>query len=178
MEINHFDIEGLVEIIPKVFNDNRGYFFETYSQSLYEKIIGPIHFLQENQSFSTKWVFRGLHLQKPPYDQAKLVRVIKGKVLDIAVDVRKGSKTFGQFVKVELSEDKQNQLYIPSGFLHGFIALEDSIFSYKCSNYYNKESEISINPLSLNLGLDLRDFNVSDKDKMGLDFNEFYQEEF
>jgi dTDP-4-dehydrorhamnose 3,5-epimerase len=130
-------------------------------------------FVQDNQSYSKAGVFRGLHLQKPPFAQGKLVRVIKGKVLDIAVDVRPESKTFGEHITLEISEEKQNQLYIPEGFLHGFIALEESIFTYKVTNYYNKESEVSINPLSLDLGLDMGDFLISDKDKEGLDFNKF-----
>ena len=173
MVINHFHIEGLVEIVPNVFKDDRGYFIETYSSALYEKILGESAFVQDNQSYSLPNVFRGLHLQKSPYAQGKLVRVIKGKVLDIAVDVRPTSKTFGEYVKIELSEEKQNQFYIPTGFLHGFIALEESIFTYKCTNYYNKESEVSINPLSLDLGLDMKDFLISDKDKGGLDFESF-----
>jgi len=173
MKVNHFHIDGLVEIVPKVITDDRGYFFESYSQVLYEMMLGPNPFVQDNQSYSTKGVFRGLHLQKPPFAQGKLVRVIKGKVLDIAVDVRPESKTFGEYVKIELSEEKQNQFYIPPGFLHGFIALEESIFTYKCTNYYNKESEVSVNPLSLDLGLDMEEFLISDKDKMGLDFNKF-----
>lgn len=173
MVINHFHIEGLVEIIPKIFSDDRGFFLETYSQVLYEMMLGPNPFVQDNQSYSKAGVFRGLHLQKPPFAQGKLVRVIKGKVLDIAVDVRPESKTFGEHITLEISEEKQNQLYIPEGFLHGFIALEESIFTYKVTNYYNKESEVSINPLSLELGLDMGDFLISDKDKEGLDFNKF-----
>lgn len=173
MEINHFHIEGLVEIVPKIFTDDRGFFLETHSQVLYEKILGPITFVQDNQSFSKAGVFRGLHLQKSPYAQAKLVKVIKGRVLDIAIDVRPGSKTLGEYVTVELNEEKQNQFFIPEGFLHGFIALEDSIFTYKCSNYYNKESEVCVNPLSLGLGLDMVNVLTSDKDKGGFDFKEF-----
>jgi dTDP-4-dehydrorhamnose 3,5-epimerase len=173
MEINHFHIEGLVEIVPKIFTDDRGFFLETHSQFLYEKILGPTTFVQDNQSFSKAGVFRGLHLQKSPYAQAKLVKVIKGRVLDIAVDVRPGSKTFGEYVTIELNEEKQNQFFIPEGFLHGFITLEDSIFTYKCSNYYNKESEVCVNPLSLGLRLDMTDVLISDKDKCGFDFNEF-----
>lgn len=173
MVINHFHIEGLVEIVPNVYRDERGYFTETYSSTLYEMMLGVSHFVQDNQSFSIPNVFRGLHLQKSPYGQGKLVRVIKGKVLDIVIDVRPGSKTFGEHIKIELSEEKQNQFYIPEGFLHGFIALEESIFSYKCTNYYNKESEVSVNPFSLDLGIDMKDFIISDKDKGGLDFNKF-----
>jgi len=173
MKVNHFHIEGLVEIVPSVFNDSRGYFFESYSSALYEKILGESNFVQDSQSFSIPNVFRGLHLQKSPYGQGKLVRVIKGKVLDIVIDVRPGSKTFGEHIKIELSEEKQNQFYIPEGFLHGFIALEESIFCYKLTNYYNKESEVSVNPFSLDLGIDMKDFIISDKDKGGLDFNKF-----
>jgi len=173
MVINHFHIEGLVEIIPNVYGDERGYFTETYSSALYEMMLGVSYFVQDNQSYSIPNVFRGLHLQKSPYAQGKLVRVIKGKVLDIVIDVRPGSKTFGEHIKIELSEEKQNQFYIPEGFLHGFISLEESIFSYKCTNYYNKESEVSVNPFSLDLGIDMKDFIISDKDKSGLDFNKF-----
>ena len=173
MVINHFHIEGLVEIVPNVYSDERGYFTETYSSALYEMMLGVSYFVQDNQSYSIPNVFRGLHLQKSPYAQGKLVRVIKGRVIDIAVDVRPESKTFGEYIKIELSEEKQNQFYIPEGFLHGFISLEESIFTYKCTNYYNKESEVSVNPFSLDLGIDMKDFIISDKDRMGLDFESF-----
>jgi len=175
MEINYFDIEGIIEIIPKKFEDNRGYFFESYNQNTFEKIGITDDFIQDNQSFSKKNVVRGLHLQKPPFEQAKLVRVVNGKVLDVAVDIRNGSKTYGKYISIELSSEKNNSLYIPKGFAHGFVALEDSIFSYKCSNIYNKESEISINPLDKDLNINWVIDNpiLSEKDIIGLPFLNF-----
>ena len=175
METNYFDIEGLIEIIPKKFEDNRGYFFESYNQNEFKKININDNFIQDNQSFSKKGVVRGLHLQKPPFEQGKLVRVLSGKVLDVAVDVRKDSKTYGQHIMIELSSEKNNILYIPKGFAHGFVTLEDSIFSYKCSNIYNKESELSINPLDkeLNINWNIDNPILSEKDMIGLSLSNF-----
>lgn len=157
MKIETCDINGLVEITPDVFNDNRGYFYETYNKNRYDSIhlmnrteflndgncdIQYVQdFVQDNESYSAKGTIRGLHWQAEPYSQAKLVRVIKGKVWDVAVDIRKNSPTFGKWHGVELSEENKKQFFIPCGFAHGFIALEDSIFSYKCTNTYNKPSE-------------------------------------
>ena len=157
MKIETCDIKGLVEITPDVFNDNRGYFYETYNKNRYDSIhlmnrteflnngdydIQYVQdFVQDNESYSAKGTIRGLHWQAEPYSQAKLVRVIKGKVWDVAVDIRKNSPTFGKWHGVELSEENKKQFFIPCGFAHGFIALEDSIFSYKCTNIYNKPSE-------------------------------------
>jgi dTDP-4-dehydrorhamnose 3,5-epimerase len=160
-------IEGLVLIEPKIFSDERGYFYETYSVQKFKDLGIDADFVQDNQSFSSKGALRGLHFQKPPYAQAKLVRVIKGKVIDIAVDIREGSKTYGTFEMVELSEENHLQFYIPIGFAHGFITLEkDTIFCYKCSNYYNKESEGGIlwSDPSLNIDWGSEKPRVSDKD--------------
>lgn len=164
------DIPDVVIIEPKIFGDERGYFFESFRQDQFEKHIGEVNFIQDNESKSTFGVLRGLHYQLPPFAQSKLVRVIKGKVLDVAVDIRKNSPTFGKHVTVELSEDNKRQLFIPRGFAHGFVSLSDEvIFSYKCDNYYNKESEASImyNDETLDIDWKIKSENVllSDKDK-------------
>jgi dTDP-4-dehydrorhamnose 3,5-epimerase len=138
------NIEGLVEIFPRILEDERGVFLETFQQKLFQENGIPFQFVQDNQSFSRKGVLRGLHFQRKPYGQGKLVRVITGKVLDIAVDIREGSATFGKYVGIILDSYLNNMLYIPEGFAHGFIALEDSIFSYKCTNFYNKAAESGI----------------------------------
>ena len=148
-------IEGLLIIEPKIFNDARGYFFESYSQREFEDKVRKINFVQDNESMSGYGVIRGLHFQRPPYTQSKLVRCIKGKVLDIAVDIRKGSPTYGQHVAVELSEENHRQLFIPRGFAHGFAVLSDTaIFQYKCDNFYTPESEGGINLKDKSLGID------------------------
>ena len=148
-------IEGLLIIEPKIFNDARGYFFESYSQREFEEKVRKINFVQDNESMSGYGVIRGLHFQRPPYTQSKLVRCIKGKVLDIAVDIRKGSPTYGQHVAVELSEENHRQLFIPRGFAHGFAVLSDTaIFQYKCDNFYTPESEGGINLKDKSLGID------------------------
>lgn len=144
MEFKFCDIEGLVEIQPRVFKDERGYFFESYSESVFALHGLTMQFVQDNQSFSTKGVLRGLHLQKEPFAQGKLVRVISGKVLDVVVDIRKNSKTLGKSYSVLLDSEKQNMFYVPPGFAHGFVCFEDSIFSYKCTKGYNKASESGI----------------------------------
>ena len=155
---------------PKVFQDGRGYFFESFNQNTFNKLTGKsVSFIQDNESFSSKGVLRGLHYQLGEYAQAKLVRVIKGKVLDVAVDVRKDSPTFGEYISLELSEDNKQQLFIPRGFAHGFIVLSDTaIFSYKCDNFYNKESEggIIYNDASLKIDWKLNgnEFIISEKD--------------
>ncbi len=166
MRLNN-TMEGLVLIEPKIFSDERGYFYETYSVQKFKDLGIDADFVQDNQSFSSKGTLRGLHFQKPPYAQAKLVRVIKGKVIDIAVDIREGSKTYGTFEMVELSEENHLQFFIPIGFAHGFITLEkDTIFCYKCSNYYNKESEGGIlwSDPSLHIDWGSEKPRVSDKD--------------
>ena len=142
MEVIKTDIEGLVIIEPRIFRDERGYFYESFSQREFEEKVCRTTFVQDNQSKSSYGVLRGLHFQKPPYAQSKLVRCIKGTVLDVAVDIRKGSPTFGKYVAVELSEDNHRQFFIPRGFAHGFAVLSDeAVFQYKCDNFYNKESE-------------------------------------
>jgi len=141
MQIEKTSFEGLLLITPDVYKDDRGYFMESYKQSEYKKTTG-ITFVQDNESLSQKNVIRGLHFQKPPFAQAKLIRVIKGSILDVVVDLRKDSKTFGKHFKHVLSEENKKQLYIPEGFAHGFLSLEDhTVILYKCSEYYHKESE-------------------------------------
>jgi dTDP-4-dehydrorhamnose 3,5-epimerase len=145
MEFSTTDIEGVFIIEPRIFNDARGYFFEAFKQDEFEKHIGKVNFIQDNESKSSYGVLRGLHYQKGEYSQAKLVRVIKGKVLDVAVDLRKSSPTFGKYVMVELSEDNKRQFFIPRGFAHGFLVLSDSaIFTYKVDNVYAPQHEASI----------------------------------
>ena len=142
MEVIKTGIEGVVIIEPRIFKDDRGYFYESFSQREFEEKVCRTVFVQDNQSKSSYGVLRGLHFQKPPYAQSKLVRCIKGTVLDVAVDIRKGSPTFGKYVAVELSEDNHRQFFIPRGFAHGFAVLSDeAVFQYKCDNFYNKESE-------------------------------------
>jgi dTDP-4-dehydrorhamnose 3,5-epimerase len=141
MEFKSTGFEGLVEIQPKVFGDERGYFYESFNQKLFAENGINENFVQDNQSFSNKNVLGGLHLHKEPFAQGKLVRVITGKVLDVVVDIRQSSRTFGKWYSVILDAEKQNMLYVPPGFAHGFATLEDAIFSYKCTNLYNKASE-------------------------------------
>lgn len=144
MNIEHTFIDGLLVIRPNVFADSRGYFLESYNKKTLETVL-DVNFVQDNESASQKGVLRGLHFQNPPYAQGKLVRVIKGRVLDVVVDLRKGSKTFGQHYKQVLSGEHKEQLYIPEGFAHGFLVLEDhTIFSYKCTDYYNRDAEGSL----------------------------------
>ena len=142
MNIIETEIQGVYIIEPKVFGDSRGYFFESFSKKEFESRIGPVEFVQDNESKSCYGVVRGLHFQKPPHAQAKLVRVVKGKVLDVAVDLRKDSPTYGKHVTVELSEDNHRQVFIPKGFAHGFSVLsEEAVFQYKCDDYYAQETE-------------------------------------
>ena len=145
MEVIKTGIEGVVIIEPRIFKDERGYFYESFSQREFEEKVCRTTFVQDNQSKSSYGVLRGLHFQKPPYCQSKLVRCIKGAVLDVAVDIRKGSPTFGKYVAVELSEDNHRQLFVPRGFAHGFSVLsEEAIFQYKCDNLYAPQSEGAI----------------------------------
>ena len=139
------EIPDVIIIEPKVFGDDRGYFFESFNQKEFEEHIGVVNFVQDNESKSSRGVLRGLHFQKPPFNQAKLVRCIAGEVLDVAVDIRKNSATYKKYVAVNLSGDNKRQLFIPRGFAHGFLTLSDSakVF-YKCDNYYNKEAEEGI----------------------------------
>mgnify|MGYP000827112029 FL=1 len=137
MEVIKTAIEGVFIIEPRLFKDDRGYFFESFSQREFNEKVRKVNFVQDNESKSSYGVLRGLHFQKPPYAQSKLVRVIKGAVLDVAVDIRKGSPTFGKYVSVELTEDNHRQFFIPRGFAHGFSVLTDEvIFQYKCDNFY------------------------------------------
>lgn len=150
-------IEGLLIIDPRVFNDSRGYFFESFSQREFDEKVGPITFVQDNESMSTRGVMRGLHFQRPPYTQSKLVRCVKGAVLDVAVDIRKGSPTYGKHVAVELTDENHRQFFIPKGFAHGFAVLSDiAIFQYKCDEFYHPESESGISILDESLGIDWR----------------------
>ncbi len=151
-------IEGLVIVEPKIFGDARGYFFESFRLDELEKALGHrVNFVQDNESKSSYGVLRGLHFQKPPYAQSKLVRVVKGAVLDVCVDIRKGSPTFGKHVAVELSAENHRQLFVPRGFAHGFSVLsEEVVFQYKCDNYYNPSAEGSILWSDASLGIDWR----------------------
>jgi len=163
-------LEGLVIIEPSVFADDRGFFMETYSKKVFTENGIDIEFVQDNHSRSTKGVLRGLHFQKPPFAQAKLIRCTRGEVLDVAVDIRKNSPTFGQYEMVNLSEENKKMFFIPAGFAHAFLVLSDiADFQYKCSNFYNKESEggVLYNDPTINIDwpkLDV-ELNLSDKDK-------------
>ena len=148
-------IDGIVIIEPKVFKDQRGYFFESFSQREFEAKVRKINFVQDNESMSSYGVMRGLHFQRPPYTQSKLVRCVKGKVLDVAVDIRKGSPTYGQHVAVELSEDNHRQFFVPRGFAHGFAVLSDTaVFQYKCDNLYAPQADGGISIKDESLGID------------------------
>ncbi|GAB3940746.1 dTDP-4-dehydrorhamnose 3,5-epimerase [Spirosoma harenae] len=167
MQVRQTAIAGLIELTPRIFNDERGHFFESYNEPIFASLGLPTEFVQDNQSFSVKGVLRGLHMQKEPFAQGKLVRVISGQVLDVAVDLRPDSKTFGQYETFLLDAKLSNLVYIPEGFAHGFVALEDSIFSYKCTNVYNKTSESGIlwNDPDLNIDWGIKDPIVSVKDQ-------------
>lgn len=168
MNIKKTDLSGLFLIEPRVFGDERGYFFESYNLPLFKEAGIDVNFLQDNESMSAKGVLRGLHFQEPPFEQGKLVRVARGAVLDVSVDIRKDSPTFGKWLGYELSEQNKRMLWIPPGFAHGFVSLsEDTIFIYKCTNLYNRESENSIlwNDPELNIDWGIKNPLVSDKDK-------------
>lgn len=155
MEVIKTDIEGVVIIEPRVFKDARGYFFESFSQREFEEKVRKINFVQDNESMSSYGVMRGLHFQRPPFAQSKLVRCVKGAVLDVAVDIRKGSPTYGQHVAVKLTEDNHRQFFIPRGFAHGFAVLSDvAVFQYKCDNYYAPQADGGISILDSELGID------------------------
>lgn len=176
MKIIKTPIPDLLIVEPDVFNDQRGYFFEVYNQERYFNNNMNMKFVQDNESKSGKNVLRGLHFQKPPYAQGKLVRVIQGKVLDVAVDIRKGSPTYGKYHSVELDAESKRMFYIPEGFAHGFLTLEENtIFAYKCTNYYNKESEGSLLWCDEEIGIDWNVENpiLSDKDKISPLFKDF-----
>ncbi len=169
MNIIKTNIEGPLIIEPKIFKDARGYFFESYNKQAFDKQVAKVDFVQDNESCSTYGVMRGLHFQRPPFAQAKLVRCVKGAVLDVAVDIRKGSPTYGQHIAVELTEDNHRQFFIPRGFAHGFAVLSDiAIFQYKCDNYYHPEADggISIQDptLSIDWKIDPTKALLSEKD--------------
>jgi len=178
MKFTKTSIEGLVIIDPTVFGDNRGYFLESYNEKEFKEVIGNVSFVQDNESKSSKGVLRGLHFQKPPFAQAKLVRCIEGKVLDVVVDIRKNSKTYGQYFTTELSGENKKQVFIPRGFAHGFLVLSDSaIFAYKVDNTYAPEHDAGIrwnDPIvNIQWGLSESEVLVSDKDAQLPFFNEF-----
>lgn len=171
MEVIKTEIEGVVIIEPRIFKDERGYFYESFSQREFEEKVCRTVFVQDNQSKSSYGVLRGLHFQKPPYCQSKLVRCIKGAVLDVAVDIRKGSPTFGKYVAVELTEENHRQFFVPRGFAHGFAVLsKEAVFQYKCDNFYCKESEGSVAWNDPQLAIDWRipadKVLLSDKDRL------------
>lgn len=154
MEVIQTSIDGVVILEPKVFRDIRGYFFESFSQREFEEKVRKINFVQDNESMSSYGVMRGLHFQRPPFAQSKLVRCVKGRVLDVAVDIRKGSPTYGQHVAVELTEDNHRQFFVPRGFAHGFAVLsETAVFQYKCDNFYAPETDGGISIKDESLGI-------------------------
>ena len=155
MEVIKTNIDGVVILEPRIFEDSRGYFFESFSLREFEEKVRPINFVQDNESMSSYGVMRGLHFQRPPFTQSKLVRVIKGVVLDVAVDIRKGSPTYGQHVSVELTENNHRQFFVPRGFAHGFAVLsETAVFQYKCDQFYHPEADGGISILDNSLGID------------------------
>jgi len=170
-------LDGLVVLKPTVFKDNRGYFTESYNQKNINKLLGKVNFVQDNESESSRGVLRGLHFQKPPHTQAKLVRCLQGSILDVVLDLRKESKTYGIFETISLTEENKKQLFIPKGFAHGFVVLSKSaIFSYKVDNYYNPDSESGVLWCDLDLNIDWKinknEIIVSEKDKNLPTFNE------
>ena len=170
MNVTETKLKGCFILEPNVYQDNRGYFFESFNQEKFNELINcNINFVQDNESFSSKGILRGLHYQTGKYSQSKLVRVVKGKVLDVTVDIRTESKTFGEHVSIELSEENKKQIFIPKGFAHGFVVLSDTaIFAYKCDNYYNKDAEAGIiyndSILQIDWKLHEQEIIVSDKD--------------
>lgn len=155
MNIIQTEIPGVIIIEPRIFEDARGYLFESFSQREFDEKVGPVIFVQDNESKSSYGVMRGLHFQRPPFTQAKLVRCVHGAALDVAVDIRRGSPTFGQHVAVELTEDNHRQFFIPKGFAHGFAVLSDTaVFQYKCDEFYHPEADGGINILDDSLGID------------------------
>lgn len=176
MEIIKTSIEGLLVIKPDVFKDERGYFFESYNKERFAKEGLDMTFVQDNESKSSKGVLRGLHFQKPPYAQGKLVRVVKGSVMDVAVDLRKDSPTYGKWESCILSEENKKMFWIPEGFAHGFLTLEDdTIFTYKCTNIYNKESEGSLrwDDADIHIEWNIDNPTLSEKDKVSPLFKDF-----
>lgn len=177
MKFTELEIKGVWLIEPKVFSDQRGYFMESFKKDLFEQNIGQVNFIQDNESKSTKGVLRGLHFQKGDFAQAKLVRALKGSVLDVVVDTRKSSPTFGKHVAVELTEDNKKQLFMPRGMAHGFVVLSDeAVFSYKVDNTYAPAHEATLSwndpQLNINWILDRSELILSDKDKLGLNLKD------
>ena len=155
MEVIRTNIDGVVIIEPRVFKDARGYFFESFSQREFDEKVRKINFVQDNESMSCYGVMRGLHFQRPPYTQSKLVRCVKGAVLDVVVDIRKGSPTYGEHIAVELTEENRRQFFVPRGFAHGFAVLsETAVFQYKCDNFYHPEADDGISIVDDSLGID------------------------
>ena len=182
MNVIQTELEGLLILEPRVFGDERGYFFESWSQREFDAAVGPVRFVQDNESKSRYGVVRGLHYQKPPYTQSKLVRCVRGAVLDVAVDLRPGSPTFRRHVAVELTEENHRQMFIPKGCAYGFAVLsEEAVFQYKCDEFYHPEADAGIQLLDESLGIDWRipreEMILSAKDlareKMGPDFSDF-----
>lgn len=180
MKATETKLKGCYIMEPAVFGDPRGYFFESFNENTFNRLTGTeIRFVQDNQSYSTRGVLRGLHAQAGEHAQAKLVRVMEGEVLDVAVDVRPGSATYGEYVAVKLSAENKLQLFVPRGFLHGFVVLSDTAtFFYKCDNFYNKESECGVHPLDADLAVDwqisLEEVQLSEKDKNAPSFKEVF----
>ena len=178
MEIITTPIEGLLIIEPRIFEDARGYFFESYSEREFAEKVGPVRFVQDNESMSSRGVIRGLHFQRPPFTQAKLVRCVRGAVLDVAVDIRVGSPTYGRHVAVELSEHNHRQFFIPKGFAHGFSVLSDvAVFQYKCDEFYHPEADDGLLLDDPELGIDWRipldEAILSEKDRRHLRLRDF-----
>ncbi|RFC55978.1 dTDP-4-dehydrorhamnose 3,5-epimerase [Brumimicrobium aurantiacum] len=177
MKIIETGIDDLIVLEPVVFGDERGYFYESFNENVWKEKVGKVpNFVQDNESMSHRGVLRGLHFQKPPFAQAKLVRVVAGSAIDVAVDIRKNSSTYGQSFSVKLTAENKKQMFVPEGFAHGFVTLEDNtIFSYKCTNYYNKESEDGLqwNDSSLNINWEINDPILSEKDKSYKSFINF-----
>lgn len=179
MNCHELSLRGLLLIAPRVFKDERGYFFESFNEAIFRLTTGlNMTFVQDNESLSHKGIFRGLHFQVPPKSQAKLIRVVKGRIIDVVVDLRRSSETFGQHLCIELSEDNQSQLFIPEGFAHGFMVLEDNtIVNYKCNNYYSPDAERCLSvfdpALNIQLLIDQKDWVMSEKDKLGSNLSEF-----
>ncbi|MBD5312397.1 MAG: dTDP-4-dehydrorhamnose 3,5-epimerase [Bacteroides sp.] len=178
MNVIKTDIEGVVILEPRVFTDARGYFFESYNKKAFDGLVGRVDFVQDNESCSSRGVMRGLHFQRPPHAQAKLVRCVRGSVLDVAVDIRRGSPTYGRHVSCLLTEHNHRQFFIPRGFAHGFAVLSDTaVFQYKCDNYYCPEADGGISILDPTLGIDwgisFDEAILSDKDRHHLILEKF-----
>lgn len=180
MKVTETKLKGCFILEPTKYGDSRGYFMESFNERTFNELTGTnTHFVQDNQSYSVRGVLRGLHAQSGEHAQAKLVSVLAGEVIDVAVDVRPGSETFGQHVAVKLSEENNLQMFVPRGFLHGFVVLsETATFFYKCDNFYNKESECGVHPLDAELGIDWQISDekmiLSDKDKEAQSFEEVF----